>query len=595
MQDGIKIRRKGKCSLGVILFALAAVLCCNEDKVHAAQEDETQREHTLSGNIPSVFTESNNLESECDALNLKIEISSAGDKVILTGKKDTSVPYREELEIPEGITDITGGFDSDRTVKKLRIPSTVRNIGNAVFQKSSLEEVFFEDGAEVIGEKAFYQCKELRKVKLSSDITVIPKDCFRECIKLEEVQIPENVELIGEHAFMSTIIKELDLSRNKVKTLESAVFWQCTSLELVTLNEGLEKIGASAFWGCTALREINMPDSLKQIGYAAFESVYPEKLLDLSHTSLESIGESSFENTGLEEIILPDTVIEVGQNAFKNCTSVRRVNIPKSLVRVGSHGFSFNGTALENTELILPASIVEIRKEAFWGWTNLKTIDLSQAVNLSMGDNLFSDRTAFEIDTLKVSACVLDYDVRSRMRLSNMYCKKLVIEHSAVTEEGLAEERDAILQLAIFDLENIGLKTYNLESLEVSQNGENIDIVTLELQNQIAEDYYTTYNGLNKEELWKISFAATEERSRDFYHAIMSVPKKLGGYACGNFYELCLDMVKSGNIELLDTNVRGKVDELCGRLYETVSDAAGELPKRMEDLSIETGIGASSL
>ena len=113
----------------------------------------------------------------------------------------------------------------------------------------------------------------------------------------------------------------------------------CYNLISVTLSEGIEEIGEGAFSRCTALTSINLPQSLKSIGDAAF--AYSD-LRELHFpASLEQIGHFAFAYCwSLESaIVLPDGLVEVGEEAFDNCKRVPSVTIPASLVRIGERAF----------------------------------------------------------------------------------------------------------------------------------------------------------------------------------------------------------------------------------------------------------------
>ena len=60
-----------------------------------------------------------------------------------------------------------------------------------------------------------------------------------------------------------------------------------------------------------------------------------------SSSSLERIGASCFQSSGVEEVSIPDSVRELCDGCFKGCASLRRVNFgsSSSLERIGFGAF----------------------------------------------------------------------------------------------------------------------------------------------------------------------------------------------------------------------------------------------------------------
>ena len=59
---------------------------------------------------------------------------------------------------------------------------------------------------------------------------------------------------------------------------------------------------------------------------------------------LKSIGRSAFRGcTSLENISLPDSVVEIGERAFENCR-IKSITIPDSVTYIADHAFDFSTT-----------------------------------------------------------------------------------------------------------------------------------------------------------------------------------------------------------------------------------------------------------
>ena len=52
--------------------------------------------------------------------------------------------------------------------------------------------------------------------------------------------------------------------------------------------------------------------------------------------TVTSIGANAFETRTVTEIVIPDTVTEIGDEAFKDCKKLKRIDLPASLTKLGS-------------------------------------------------------------------------------------------------------------------------------------------------------------------------------------------------------------------------------------------------------------------
>ena len=131
--------------------------------------------------------------------------------------------------------------------------------------------------------------------------------------------------------------------------------------------------------------------------------------------SLTTIGTSSFSNTSISKLILPDNFISLGANAFKNVTTLNEVYIPRSFEISNATSFVgctnlrkvyYNGTLedwlnitfgdgsnptylgaslfLQNKKLegniIIPTSITHIKQYALIGTPYITSITIPNSV-----------------------------------------------------------------------------------------------------------------------------------------------------------------------------------------------------------------------
>ena len=109
--------------------------------------------------------------------------------------------------------------------------------------------------------------------------------------------------------------------------LTAGAFKETPKLTDVKLTPGLRTIGDEAFMGCSDLREINFPDTLTEIGENAFS--YTGLTTLTLPPKLDNIKDWTFAGChGLTRITLPNNVASIGEAAFRgsiNLTHITRV------------------------------------------------------------------------------------------------------------------------------------------------------------------------------------------------------------------------------------------------------------------------------
>lgn len=157
-----------------------------------------------------------------------------GDGVIITGYKGS----RTEVVVPEKI-----GKDTVTAIGEGAFCPFARRATLEIKQaREGITKITLPETIRIIGEGAFWACRELVSVNIPDGVKVINENTFAECLKLEKIVIP-----------------------NSVKYIERRAFFVCKSLRFIEIPEGVELINESAFALCKELMAIVLPSSLKQI------------------------------------------------------------------------------------------------------------------------------------------------------------------------------------------------------------------------------------------------------------------------------------------------------------------------------------------
>ena len=119
-----------------------------------------------------------------------------------------------------------------------------------------------------IGSRAFYKHSNLETIEFenSDNIEIIMKLSFSECKKLKTIDI-ENVETIERNAF--SYCESLNFLTISAYQIGGSAFYGCSSLDTITLNEGIKSIGSMAF-SKTPISDIILPESVTHVYNEAF-------------------------------------------------------------------------------------------------------------------------------------------------------------------------------------------------------------------------------------------------------------------------------------------------------------------------------------
>lgn len=233
-------------------------------------------------------------------------------------------------------------FKGNSKIKEVVINEGIREIGNQVFSNcSKLESIVLPESLVSIGESAFFACNGLTEVTVPSKITILPKSVFSYCRNLEKVTFGSRLLVIGQSAFANDIaLTELNFPDSLTYIYDSA-FTKASGLKKIVFGKNLAGIGNNAFYGCSGLEEIVFAESgnLKTIGQWAFYGC--------SEEVTEGEGESAVTTvTGLKKLKLPEGLVSIGYECFKDTITLETVNIPESVTSLGA--FAFKNTAAYN-------------------------------------------------------------------------------------------------------------------------------------------------------------------------------------------------------------------------------------------------------
>ena len=300
------------------------------------------------------------------------------------------------VTLPEGTTLIGGSaFKDCAFITSVTLPEKLLSIGNYAFSGcTGLTEIVIPDSVTTIGSYAFSGCTGLTRVVLPAGLTAIPDRCFNNCEKLPGIAIPETVTSIG-----------------------SCAFRYCSALTAITLPQGLQTLGANAFLYCENLPYVDVPDTLESAGYSiASDTTQLRCSIGSSAAYTLSKNGTSFYDDGykLRYTYADRDGSVTGLALNKYAGTEAEVRVPDGVTELIGWCCVGNNKV---TSVVLPESVVKIGEVAFYKCKNLSSVTLPQGI-MEIGDSAFAEcpkLTVIDIpDGLQKAAWLAEDDVRLR-------------------------------------------------------------------------------------------------------------------------------------------------------------------------------------
>ena len=368
------------------------------------------------------------------------------------------------ITIPEGVTEIGFGAFMDSSLKEVVLPSTLTNIGSSAFSGTQLKNVTLPTSVTDMGSRAFGHIDSLSSIAIPKNLSNVSGAFLGsqhlKTIRFEEgitkiadglflgsgisnIKIPETVTEIGADAFRDTRITELYIP-DSVTKLGNGAFGYSTdysierpTLTKVSLSAQINSTTSSPFYGQKNLKEVELRGNWKTIPSGLFygtgveKLVIPEGVTEIGPyafsgsslkevvlpSTLTKIGESAFRDTQLTSITIPEGVTEIGFGAFMD-SSLKEVVLPSTLTTIGNSAFS--GTQLTN--MSVPSSVREIGSYAF-NSTPLEVINLPYGLQV-IGSGAFRNTKLETIEIPEGVTYLDDYTLANIPTLKSVYLPK---------------------------------------------------------------------------------------------------------------------------------------------------------------------------
>lgn len=313
----------------------------------------------------------------------------------------------KNLTIPEElggypVNTISGGaFAGNENIESVVLPETVHSIGISAFEGcTSLSEVTFGESSYIdLNEKAFFDCPNLKSLTFGSGYNYVS---YNNSFGFEMTKDADGNDVIEKvPGFKVYCYYNSGAYRYAVDNKIDYVLLNKNICGDFLYNEYEDSVAITGYIGTD--ENVTVPGTINGkpvtvIGDSAFcnnQSIRKVTLPD----SIKVIDSDAFDSSTLEEINLPEELEDIGYEAFEYCQSLKSITIPDSVTFISTWAFN-NCTSLESAKI--GSGVMSINNYTFANCTSLKELTLSEGLE-SIGDEALIGCTSLKNITVPKS------------------------------------------------------------------------------------------------------------------------------------------------------------------------------------------------
>ncbi|MBQ3001784.1 MAG: leucine-rich repeat protein, partial [Bacilli bacterium] len=274
----------------------------------------------------------------------------------------------------------SNAFKNCKNLDEITIPDNVMHIGNNVFDGcSNLTNIILPNSLVEIGQNAFKDCESLSEIEIPNSVISIGNGIFEGCSGLSKLKIPYLNSYVGKlYGFdhynvpASRMINLSEVIIDMEANISNDTFYGCDLLESVGLPKEFTLSGDDLFHGCDALENIYYNGTLEDWCILEFNSgtsnpmYYAEKLYMKNNSS---------QYYQIEEIEIPDSIINIGDYVFYGCKNLINITISDSVETIGNSAFE---GCINLKDIVIPSDVTSIGSSTFSGCSSLANVEFKK-------------------------------------------------------------------------------------------------------------------------------------------------------------------------------------------------------------------------
>lgn len=284
-------------------------------------------------------------------------------------------------------------------------------IGESAFENSELIDLILPESIKIIGSRAFSNNKITRSLNINEDLESLgsyafSSTMFKEVLideysslekileftfynsKNQKISLPNTITEIERFAFRNSSVEEIISKSLELKIIGDYAFDQAANIKTINLGNKLISLGRYAFSETASLVEINIPNTLEVINKFTFLRSNINYLNIEEESNLSLIDDSSFKDSKLVRITLPNSLIKLGIDAFMNTSQLESINLPSSIEFIGSQ--IFTNSAINEVVIDNDFSLERFSSSMFSNTYNLKDFTIPDSIKLLDNGQFFN-------------------------------------------------------------------------------------------------------------------------------------------------------------------------------------------------------------
>ena len=268
-----------------------------------------------------------------------------------------------EIVIGDSVEYIPATLFTDVPIKKITLGKNVKDFGEYPFRCSqytlSRSKYYTLENIELVWNAKKLEKQNILKFKYTKDVISYGSEesvTYDIGSHVTSITVGDSVENFPQSFFAQLP----NLRKMKWKAINCADFSENTcpnnaQMDSVCIGDSVEHIPSYLFYNTPKLKNITIPSSLKSVGQNAFQDC--PNLDSVNCKSLSTWASVNFENaksTPLygngkllingqfigKNLEIPDGVMDIGTYAFYNCKSIENIILPNSINSIGQNAFN---------------------------------------------------------------------------------------------------------------------------------------------------------------------------------------------------------------------------------------------------------------